>query len=349
MSLLAQDEALTRKVGAAVLLLVAAGIAFVVFVYDRIEWGPHVRIGVYFRQTGGLREGAPLVVGGKSIGEVESIALAPRDPAGPLGGDEGVVATIAIAKRDAKRIARGGDVFVTSRGAFGARYLEIGPAPDPDGATLADDTRPIVGRDPPTMDRVLQRTWDNLNITRDFAEAVRPEYDVLRAQLGELATTLEQLSPNIAGAAGLALEIQGLAAEARKFRDIELGGDDGLAKLAATVTAARSTLAQARLVLDQLGTKARALTASTDALRTRLGERGPEALAKVELAIDRMRAAIDKIDPLLAKVEDLNARIARGEGSLGKLMKDPEFPEDAKALGKIMKRQPWKVLARPDK
>jgi hypothetical protein len=50
---------------------------------------------------------------------------------------------------------------------------------------------------------------------------------------------------------------------------------------------------------------------------------------------------------LLAKVAEINARIARGEGSLGKLMKDPEFPEDAKALGKIMKRQPWRIIQRP--
>jgi hypothetical protein len=28
-------------------------------------------------------------------------------------------------------------------------------------------------------------------------------------------------------------------------------------------------------------------------------------------------------------------------------MQDPEFPEGAKDLGKIMKRQPWKIIARP--
>jgi hypothetical protein len=29
------------------------------------------------------------------------------------------------------------------------------------------------------------------------------------------------------------------------------------------------------------------------------------------------------------------------------LMRDPEFPEDAKDLGKILKRQFWKILERP--
>ena len=93
--------------------------------------------------------------------------------------------------------------------------------------------------------------------------------------------------------------------------------------------------------------RARALGDGVDALRARTSTRGPAALRTIELAIERMRRAIDQIDPLLAKVEELRGRIARGEGSLGRLSTDPEFPEDAKDLGKIMKRQPWKIMERP--
>ena len=45
----------------------------------------------------------------------------------------------------------------------------------------------------------------------------------------------------------------------------------------------------------------------------------------------------------------LNQALARGDGSIMKLMHDPEFPEEAKELGKIMKRQPWKIIDRPSK
>jgi phospholipid/cholesterol/gamma-HCH transport system substrate-binding protein len=347
---LALDDRLTRRVGAIVLLLVAAAIAFVVFAYDRIEWRDHVRIGVYFHHAGGLREGAPIVIAGREIGEIESIARSPHGaPNTPLAGEEGVVATVAIDARMARRITSGGDIFVTSRGAIGARYLEIGPAPDPAAKSLAEDPHPVLGRDPPSMDRVLQRTWENLTITRAFADAVKPEMDELRARLRELSQTLDELSPNIVGVASLSVEIGGLAAEARQLRDVGLGGEPGREKITNVIGEARATVAHAKRVFDELGAKARVLSANATALRARLGERGPRAIRAVELAIDRIRAAIDKIDPLLAKVDEINARIARGEGSLGKLMKDPEFPEDAKALGKIMKRQPWKVMQRPDK
>lgn len=337
MSLLAQDEALTRKVGAATLAVVAAATAFVVFVAPRIDWTEKVRVDIAFEHTGGLREGAPIVIAGAPIGAIESVALA---------GNDGVVVTVAIDADAARTITRGGDVFVTSKGALGARYLELGPAPVA-GPTLADDPSPLRGADPPSLDRVLQRTWDNLTIARDFADAIRPEMDTLRVALRELEATLETLSPNVAGGLALGVELRGLAAEARALRDVALGGDTGRDHLARIIADARATLAHGRRVLDALRPKLDALSASARALRARIGDRGPQAIAAVELAIARIRAAIDKVDPLLAKIEELQARIARGEGSLGKLMKDPEFPEDAKALGKILKRQPWKVFERP--
>ena len=53
-SFLAQDERLTRKVGAITLVLGAAAIAFVVFVYDQLELRERTRLDIFFTQTGGL-------------------------------------------------------------------------------------------------------------------------------------------------------------------------------------------------------------------------------------------------------------------------------------------------------
>jgi hypothetical protein len=74
---------------------------------------------------------------------------------------------------------------------------------------------------------------------------------------------------------------------------------------------------------------------------------GADPVAHAEQMLAQLRAALDKIDPLLARLDELGERIARGEGSVGRLIGDPEFPEDAKDLGKIMKRQFWKILERP--
>ena len=356
MALAAQDEQLTRRVGAITLVLLAAGIAFAIFVAPRIEWGQHIRVRVYFHHTGGLREGAPVVVAGRAIGRIESIGRSPHGAPGPLGGEEGVAVTAAISAHAAGQLARDGDFFIAARGALSERYLEIGPAraARPAGAAatagepgpLADGDQ-LLGQDPPTLDRVLERTWNNLTIARDFGRAIRPELDALRGQLARLGETLDGLADEVGGVGGLVADVIALRVEARALREVGLGGDRGAAQLDAVLAGARALIAQARGALDALDPAAGAASAGARALRDRLARRGPSVLERFELAIARARAAAARIEPLLAKVAELRGRFARGEGSLGRLMTDPEFPEDAKELGKILKRTPWKIIDRP--
>lgn len=345
MSLLAQDTKLARRVGAVGLVVGLAAIVFFVFVWDRIEWGAHVRLKIYFRTAGGLHEGAPIDVAGRDIGTIEAIALVPRGTPSPLDGEDGVVVTVLIETDWAKRITLGGDVFVASRGALSGKYLEIAPAPAP-GPSIAEAIKAgndkVRGRDPPTLDRVLQRTLDNLNTTSAFADEVRPALHDLQAQVATMRTTLDSLAPDIAFRA----DVIALLDEASTTKTA-LGGDAGLDRISKVmdeggdfVTQARTTMAQVRASADELG-------AGLDGLKARLGTKGAEAIEHVEQAIDRVKAAIDKVDPLLAQVQELQASLERGDGSLMKLMHDPEFPEDAKELGKILKRQPWKLIDHP--
>jgi hypothetical protein len=97
-------------------------------------------------------------------------------------------------------------------------------------------------------------------------------------------------------------------------------------------------------MLAALGGRAEALAASLRALRGRLDTRGQAIVDRASLAVDRVRAVAGKLDPLLAQVDALAGALARGEGSLMRLANDPEFPEDAKELGKILKRHPWRVI-----
>jgi phospholipid/cholesterol/gamma-HCH transport system substrate-binding protein len=351
-SFAAQDERLTRRVGAITLVLLTFAIAFALFIAPRIEWGRHVRVRVYFHHTGGLREGAPVVVGGRAIGRIEAVGRSPHGAPGPLGGDEGIVVTAAIAASAIDLVARDGDIFIASRGPLSERYLEIGPAPESAGPSPRRLTEgdELLGRDPPTLDRVLERTWNNLTVAREFGRAIRPELDVLRQRLAELGATLDAIAADVGGAAGaigLFVDLAALRAEARALREVGLGGDRGLAQLDAVVAGTRALLARARGALDALDPSVAAFSASAGALRDRLAARGPSVVERFERAIATTRAAIARLDPLLAKVADLRVRLERGEGSLGRLMRDPEFPEDAKELGKILKRQPWKVIDRP--
>ncbi len=342
MSLLAQDERLTRRVGFVTLALIALACGFFIFVYDRLDLGDRIRVRVHFVGTGGLVEGAPFVVAGRTIGTIETIVLSPRGSSALLEGEEGVVVTVAIDAEVASRIGRTGDVFVTSRGALGARYLEIG-APREPGPSLRDGDE-LRGRDPPSLDRVLHRTWTNLMTAAAFAAAVRPEYDALAAELDTMRATLTELAPGIL----LREDVNALVDEGRRTQ-AALGGEAGLDRLRKLRGDTETTIGGARRAIAKLRTSAEALSASIAILRARLDSKGAEAFDRIEIAIARVREAIAKSDPLLAQLEALEQHIARGDGSLLKLARDPEFPEDAKELGKILKRQPWRILDRPAK
>jgi len=351
---IAQDEQLARRVGSIALAVIGLAIAFFVFVYDRIEWGKHTRIRVYFHHAGSLHEGGAFVIAGRAIGKIESIALSPRGAPGPLGGEEGVVVGVAIDAAEAARCDPRGDVFVASRGALAERYLELGPPPgEPTATTGLHEGDQLLGKDPPSLDRVLQRTWDNLTALAAFRDSVNPELEALRAQIRELRAHLDPGSATaIAHADAIApmfLEIGGFADELRTLRERGLGGDTGLAHLGEVLDRTRAVVASARASLGKLDATATGLRAGVESLRARLGTKGAAAVDAVELAIDRVKADIAKVDPLLAQVDALNQALARGDGSIMKLMHDPEFPEEAKELGKIMKRQPWKIIDRPSK
>jgi ABC-type transporter Mla subunit MlaD len=333
-----------------------------VFLADRIELTPQLRFEVLFAHAGSVRAGAPVVVAGRTIGEVEAITPVPRGTPGPLGGAPGVAARIRIDASAAWMIDAAGEFFVSSRGPLAERFLEVGPQPCARRpatrprectATSVVPARPIRageqvrGVDPPSMDRVLQRTWDNLQVTRRFVDEVRPELDELLARLDELARTIEAVEPAPGEWSRLAREVGELIAAARTTWTDVVGGEAGADRIRATLASARAVMARAGTRLGELDARWQALAGALAAAQDRIAAHGEPALARLAAAIERARAAMDRLEPLRAKVRDLADRIARGEGSIGKLMKDPEFPEDAKELGRILKRQPWKIIGHP--
>ncbi|HEX8106805.1 MAG TPA: hypothetical protein VF516_03710, partial [Kofleriaceae bacterium] len=100
-----------------------------------------------------------------------------------------------------------------------------------------------------------------------------------------------------------------------------------------------------RAAIDLLAPRLAQTTAELARIRGHLVAGDPAGRAEQILAT--LRRALDQVDPLLAAAGELAQRIARGEGSLGRLLMDPEFPEDTKELGKIMKRQPWRIIQKP--
>jgi ABC-type transporter Mla subunit MlaD len=340
------------RVGAAMLGSIAAAIVFVVAILPRIDLGSGVRAEVQFELGGALESGAPVIVAGRVVGKVESITLADADAVPPghdLADTGGSIVHVRIDDDRRWMVPFDGDYFISSRGLLSGRYLEVGPprSGQPPGRPIRANDQ-IRGVDPPSIDRALQRTWDNLVRSREFLEAVSPELEALRAQLRELSVTLAEIEPTPGAYARLAIEMIDLLGEAGELRRTLADAGASPAELAALGDRAGAVLDHARGAIARVRAAAELLVADLDRVAAQAGKTAPDAIARLRAALAEGDVILARADALLASTRALLAMIERGEGSMMKLSRDPEFPEDAKALGKMLKRSPWRIIGHPD-
>jgi hypothetical protein len=100
----------------------------------------------------------------------------------------------------------------------------------------------VRGVDPPLIDRALQRTWDNLMVSRRFFDEVGPEARAVKVALTQLATTLAAAEPTPGAWGELAAHVRAAIAEAQALGDaLDAAGADPAA-LAALAARAEATL-----------------------------------------------------------------------------------------------------------
>lgn len=349
MGLAVNDDRLCQKVGATVIGLFLAVVAFL-FIAGDWHWRSGFTIKVYFAHPGSLREGADVHAGGRVIGKVQSISLVPKsvadaDPKHLLHGTGGVMVTVRIEKRFRERVAKNGEFFMNSKSFLAKGYLEIGPPLEGKpwtGVIEAGDE--VRGADPPQLDKVMQRSYDNLMVSARFLEDVRPEWDRFRAELTRLQATLRELAPGPVSTAKLMLSMRAAFDEAKAIRDKLRATGVTIEDLKSLRTRFSVTMTNIERSVAEVRGEIRVLTGEVTRLRARL-PKGLEA---------RFRQALAKTDQSLAKLRniantanELAAMIRRGEGNIGALMNDPEFSDDAKKLGKMLKSQPWRLVGRP--
>lgn len=351
MAIRAADPRLTLRVGAGMLVVLVIAIVYLLFLRDRLFLGASVNVRVYFHHVGALQEGSEVIVAGRTVGRVDSIRLVQREAIGddhPLAGTGGVEAIARIYDGSRHMVPENGDYFVSSRGIFSERYLEVGPPLDgAEPGTPAFDGMKVIATDPPTMDRVWQNAWDNLQTAKVFMAEVGPEARALFVMVDELGATIDELEPGPGEYDRMRASIDRAITEARTtYLALEVGG--------ARPGEINALLDRARAALDQIGKTTRLLRVRISEIdddfsrmRGRIDAASPGLELKIRLALRAVDGALARFEALQVKVADLMGVIERGEGTIGRIANDPEFPEDAKELGKILKRTPLRVVGHP--
>ncbi len=341
------DEERTKlRIGATVSLLLVASVVFVLQV-DFRDLGPTVRVSVYMEHPGPLRPQADIQLAGRKIGVVQSIRLVTSNEARKdshlLHPGGGVVLEVLVRKKYLPWVRKNSQLFVNSKGLIGEAYLEVSPPSAEeemlDAIAQGDQLR---GIDPARMEHIIVTSFLNARRFGKLLEDLKPSMDMLKAESKVLSETLAGLEtqPNTYK------DLRAHVASARQsFGEVRVTlSSEGLPSLATLERKSKRLMALARRELAAISTELDLLKLRIDHVQARLP---PDLTAKYRVAIAEAKTNLATAEAIVAKLNDLAARVAAGQGTIGALMNDPEFSDDAKKLGRYLKRHPWKIIKRP--
>ncbi len=331
------ERRLELKVG--LLALLALVIAVVLIVLLSGVTGPRFMFFADFGYAGGLPPGASVKIAGVKVGRIKDVVFRPegRDAEGkPLP----VRLTVEIEPHAASALRADTSAVVGMQGALGESYLEL--LPGEKSAPLAEKTI-VRGLDPPRLDVLLSRAFSllesavNGEALRTFLTEVgnlaRSADQLLAANKDELKELFSQLASIFSDTRGIVTDVKSVSRNAAQL----LASPEVknlLLDAAATAKVARSELpgllADTRVIVAKLDKTADALT--------------PDDIAKVKATLARYDALGDRLQKIAVKADDIVAVIQRGDGTVGKAIKDPQVYDDLRALLADIKAKPWKLV-----
>ena len=326
-----------RVAGVAVLAVLALAIALLMGDGGWLGGGGGMRVHVVLAHAGPLRTGHPVRVGGVRIGRIQSVRTMPVRDDGAR-----VVLDLAIDRDHAWLLRDNSEFFQNQQALLSEPYLEVAlPAGAAPGAALGDGAM-VRGIDAVDLDRLLQRVWGMASATAGWMRAELPEIDELGAALDELERALDQVDPEsvdrlASSVPALRDEVDGVLADVRAI--------DGVAPSASGLPARLQALSErVRAEVERLRARTDALAARVARIRDRLD---PALRRQLDAALAAADQATRRVQDAVEDATALVEMVARGEGSLGALLADPELGDDVKAALRIMKQQPWRLLGKP--
>lgn len=331
------ESRLELKVGALLLTAVVATLGLL-YAMGELSFSSGRTLTIDFSHTGNVVKGAPVKLGGVTIGRVDQIELVP-DRRDVNGSPMPVKMTVSISEPTEKALRTDAAITVSSQGPLGEPYLEIWPgsAPSPHLSSA-----PIRGIDAPRIDIVSNRLAKFLDSASKVLESDPEAVSKLVHGIGGLSSTVDGvLTENRAQLKDLAQELavaakdlRVLAAIARK--EIEPGG-----RTNALIDDAAASARLARTELPELSKKASSALGGLAAVSGQLTEEDGQRLKSMLI---KYQQAGEKADALAGRAEKLLSRLEAGEGTMGALMKDKQAYDDLKSLLADLRKHPWKML-----
>lgn len=331
------ESRLELKVGA-LLLGAVLGALGLLWAMGELSFSSGRGLTVDFSHTGNVVKGAPVKLGGVTVGRVDAIELL-ADRRDVNGEPMPVKMQISVSEATEKALRSDAAITVSSQGPLGEPYLEIWPgsAPQPHLASA-----PIRGVDAPRIDIVSNRLAKFLESASRVLESDPEAVSKLVTGVGGLTTTVDgvltenrtQIKALAEELAVAAKDLRVLAAIARK--ELEPGGrTNGL------IDDASGAARVLRTDLPDLSKKA---STALGGLAAVSGQFTEEDGQRLKAMLVKYQQAGEKVDALAGRADKLLVKLEAGEGTMGALLKDKQAYDDLKALLADLRKHPWKML-----
>jgi phospholipid/cholesterol/gamma-HCH transport system substrate-binding protein len=339
-------------------LFVLAGLllsALVIFLIgdERRLFDSAVGFKTHFADVEGLKDGAPIRMGGIDIGHVDTVGY------GPNPTDGTVYVTLSIVKKEAGRIKTDSVVKIVTKGLLGDKMLEITKG------TARDSVAPggeIPGEEPDDMMAQVggmaakaEKALDNVAAATESLADENLHKD-LKGSMASLHTVLDQ----IANGEGYPHRFLTDKSEADRISRTLENVDRATIELSATLADVRGVVARVKQgpgfahdVIYGDGPKKEIEhfgAAAGEVATTLKGIRESDSFAHDVLYGGKGSSGAEAMSNVAAMTGDLRAIVANmraGKGTVGALLVDPSVYEDMKAvLGNVQRNDVLRALVR---
>jgi phospholipid/cholesterol/gamma-HCH transport system substrate-binding protein len=357
-----KETAIEVKVGFLVLTAAAILTAFVLVLGD-VSFKPGVTVYVDFENAAGLKPGAPIRLAGIPAGTVQAVDYLGGEMDSELGRPVYVRATLRINEDRRDAIRQDARFSVTTQGILGEPYIEI---------SSFDRTRPpiepegiYIGAEAPRIDMLVASAYDSLQGVREITERInRRGENIIRLDdfinnIADLAASIdervvenkEEIDNIISNVDEIVAEIAGQKDAIPRIVDELEGTLAEYRRLGSSANRAigdgssvRNTLRNVESVSATAAREAEPLLVSARQTMDTANQILTENRSSVRTTIANAEEITDSLVGASADVREVIARIERGEGNVGRLLRDEEIFEDMREFVRELKRRPWRLL-----
>jgi phospholipid/cholesterol/gamma-HCH transport system substrate-binding protein len=345
-----RETAIEVKVGALVLLAVAALAAFVLVLGD-FRLGGGFEFKIHFNNAGGLKPGSDVAIAGMTIGNIKHLQfIQNKEPNRTSDSAVAVEASVWIRDGYKDAIREDSGYFITKRGVLGEPYIEIETTGF--SAPALSEGAVVRGVDPPRLDLLVAKASALLTSLSDLLNDPDIHAKDLLQHTANLAKHLDELivanRSSIDGAIG---NLKDSTEEATYIlRALRVGVADGaelrriVANLDAATKSGQAIVEAVSADIDPIMANLSSALAGADKTSQAAARMTTEHEASVAAIIKNVEQGSAGFATVSRDAETIVGRIERGDGTAGALLVDREIYDDLKEMLRTIKQRPWKII-----